>query len=492
MIFNSLGFVLFFVLVTAAYYAIPFRFRWLLLLGASVYFYMAFVPAYILVLAYLIVMDFFMAHLIERSTGARKRWFFLASIIANVGTLFVFKYFNFFNSNLEALAGVLHWNYPIGVLKLILPLGLSFHTFQSLSYVIEVYRGTYKAERHLGIYALYVLFFPQLVAGPIERPQHLLPQFHRPVTFNGGRVWSGLQLMGWGFFKKIVIADRVAAVVDFVYGNLNDAAGLSVAIAIVLFAFQLYADFSGYSDIARGSARVLGFDLMHNFNAPYFSASVAEFWRRWHISLSNWFRDYVYFPLARARRPATRTWLYACIFITFAITGLWHGAGWTYLMLGAVHGSYLVLGLVTKPWRDSIWAWTRLSRLPHVQQAGRRVLTFILVSASWVFFRAPDLTTAMTVFRRLFQGWSFSGAQLVQQYYLKPLETLGISRAEYTLGLISILALLAVERWHVRTPIAERLSRQPLFVRSLAYSSLVLSIVVFGVFTKKEFIYFQF
>lgn len=492
MLFNSLAFLVFFPLVFLAYYACRARFRWLLLLAASCYFYMAFVPYYILILFFLIGVDFFLAQRIERAAGYRRKLYFLGSVIANIGMLFVFKYFNFFNENIAALAQALHWNYSIASLKLILPLGLSFHIFQSLAYVIEVYRGKYPAERHLGIYALYVLFFPQLVAGPIERPHHLLPQFKKIITWDWANIFSGLRLATWGFFKKIVIADRLAASVDFVFGHVATVPGLSILITIIFFAFQLYADFSGYSDIARGCARMLGIELSYNFVRPYFARSVAEFWRRWHISLSGWFRDYLYFPLVYAAANKTRRWLYACLFITFLITGVWHGAGWTFVMLGALHGTYLVSGLVSKSWRERTVKFLRLNRVPRLHGLLQRLLVFALVSFSWIFFRAPSLSEAWAFIARLGHGWQGIGARLWDTYYLRPFDTLGFSRTELILSVGGICLLLGVEyaqeRWHLLAWLA----RQPLYVRTFVYSGLAMAIVIFGAFTSKQFIYFQF
>jgi D-alanyl-lipoteichoic acid acyltransferase DltB (MBOAT superfamily) len=346
MSFASISFVIFFPVVVALYYICPARFRWALLLAASCYFYMAFIPQYILILFAIIIIDFVAAQQISTRTGHSRRLFLLVSILSNVGILFVFKYFNFFNANFAALAHALHWNYSIGALALILPLGLSFHTFQSLSYIIEVYRGNYPPERHLGKYALYVMFFPQLIAGPIERPGHLLPQLKTPISFDVNKIYSGLRLMLWGFFKKVVVADRLAIAVDYVWHHTATVPGPGILAAMVFFSFQLYADFSGYSDIARGSARVLGIEVMANFNRPYFSASVAEFWRRWHISLSGWFRDYVYIPLGGNR--VVRWKQYRNTLIVFLIVGVWHGAGWTFVMMGFIFGFYICIGLATK------------------------------------------------------------------------------------------------------------------------------------------------
>lgn len=289
MLFNSLHFLCFFVIVTTFYFVLPHRYRWFNLLIASCYFYMAFVPAYILILGGTIIVDYVAGIYIEKSTGYRRKFLLMSSLVANIGVLAVFKYYNFLNQNLSLLLQSVGWSNSLPYLSMLLPIGLSFHTFQAMSYTIEVYRGNQRAERHLGIYALYVLFYPQLVAGPIERPQHILHQFYEKHTFDYVNVTNGLKRMAWGLFKKVVIADRLAMAVNTVYDNPTAFVGMPLIVATVCFAFQIYCDFSGYSDIAIGAAQVMGFRLMKNFDRPYFSTSISEFWRRWHISLSTWF-----------------------------------------------------------------------------------------------------------------------------------------------------------------------------------------------------------
>ncbi len=301
MLFNSLEFVIFFPVVTLLYFLLPHRFRWLHLLAASCVFYMFFIPAYILILAFTIVIDYFAGILIENARGKSRKIFLATSLAANIGVLFVFKYYNFFSENLAQIASLLNVEYALPALSILLPVGLSFHTFQAMSYTIEVYRGNQKAERHFGIYALYVMFYPQLVAGPIERPQSLIHQFYERHDFDSNRVSNGLKLMLWGLFKKIVVADNLAVFVDAVYNQPRAWDGVNLIIATIFFAFQIYCDFSGYSDIAIGAAEVMGFKLMTNFNRPYHSKSISEFWKRWHISLSTWFRDYLYIPLGGNR-----------------------------------------------------------------------------------------------------------------------------------------------------------------------------------------------
>jgi len=298
MLFNSLEFAVFFPVVAALYFVLPQRHRVALLLVSSCIFYMAFIPAYILILGVTIAIDYCAGIWLERTEEDRlRRLVLITSIAATCAVLFVFKYFYFVVNNAIWLTGIFGWRLTGPSINIILPIGLSFHTFQSLSYVIEVYRRRQKAEHNFLVYATYVMFFPQLVAGPIERPQNLLHQFYERHEFDYLRITSGLKRMAWGFFKKLVVADRLALYVNDVYANPQAHNGLQLSIATVFFAYQIYCDFSGYSDIAIGSARVLGFRLMENFRSPYHSGSVAEFWQRWHISLSTWFRDYIYIPL---------------------------------------------------------------------------------------------------------------------------------------------------------------------------------------------------
>ena len=316
----------------------PYKNRWFLLLVSSCYFYMAFVPIYILILAFTIVIDYFAGIYIENAKEERKKLFLVFSLIANIGVLAVFKYYNFLNENFSFLMHGFGLSNPIPYLSILLPIGLSFHTFQAMSYTIEVYRGHQKAERHFGIYSLYVMFYPQLVAGPIERPQNLLHQFREKYDFDYDRVVGGLKLILWGFVKKLVIADRLAIYVNAVYNNPEQHNGMTFIVATIFFAIQIYCDFSGYSDIAIGAAKVMGFKLMTNFNRPYFARNISEFWKRWHISLSTWFKDYLYISLGGNRVSIPR-W-YFNLMLVFIISGLWHGANWTYIIWGAWNGFY--------------------------------------------------------------------------------------------------------------------------------------------------------
>ena len=489
MIFNSIAFLVFFVVVTTAYYLLPYRWRWPLLLAASCYFYMAFVPVYILILAFTIVVDYAAGHLIERSQGAtRKRWL-IASIVANVGVLAIFKYYGFLTENIEALVHSTGWtNYKIPELGIILPIGLSFHTFQSLSYTIEVYYGRQKAERHIGIFSLYVMFYPQLVAGPIERPGNLLRQLHLSFDFHAPTVASGLRLMAWGFFKKLMIADRVAVMVDHVFNSPEQHSGPAMILASFFFAVQIYCDFSGYSDIALGAARCLGIDLMRNFRTPYYSANVSEFWKRWHISLSSWFRDYVYIPLGGNRVVKWR-WYYN-LMITFLLSGLWHGAAWTYIIWGGLHGFYLIFAIVSERWRGKLGGTLGLGRVPGINHALQVLTTFVLVDFAWIFFRANSVQDAFHIVGNLFTGLGgfFTTDALT---FWSPL--LGVGKGEMYLALISIAVMELVQRIDLRQGAVMWVGARPAWQRWALYTGLVGTIIFFGsYYNTTQFIYFQF
>lgn len=402
MLFNSLQFLIFFPIVTALYFFLPHKFRWAWLLAASCYFYMAFIPAYIFILFFTIIVDYIAGRLIEKTVGKTRKLYLIISIISNLGILAFFKYYNFFAENITALAQTIHWNYSLPALAIILPIGLSFHIFQALSYTIEVYRGHQPAEKHLGIYALYVMFYPQLVAGPIERPQNLLHQFKENHPWDTTRIKGGLRLMGWGLIKKILIADSIARLINPIFTDPAQG-NLPLIIAISLFAFQIYYDFSGYSDIALGAAEVMGFKLMKNFNRPYASQSISEFWRRWHISLSTWFKDYVYIPLGGSKNGRFNQ--YRNLFIVFLLSGLWHGAAWTFIIWGALHGLYLISADVTKNIREKIFTPLFVS-IPRIHKLLKISIVFLLVTFSWIFFRASSIHEVWYIITHLFTGIS--------------------------------------------------------------------------------------
>lgn len=455
---------------------LPYSKRWILLLAASCYFYMAFVPLYILILGFTIVVDYFAGIYIQNAQGSKRKLFLIISLIANVGVLAVFKYYNFINDNLSFLLHGFGLNNPIPYLSILLPIGLSFHTFQAMSYTIEVYRGNQQAERHFGIYALYVMFYPQLVAGPIERPQNLLYQFRQEHRFEYNRVVNGLKLMLWGFVKKLVIADRLAIYVDTVYNNVPYHNGNTMLVATVFFALQIYCDFSAYSDMAIGSARIMGFELMTNFNRPYFASTISEFWQRWHISLSTWFKDYLYITLGGNKVSVPR-W-YFNLFIVFLISGLWHGANWTYIIWGALNGFYLVFAIVVQPLRNKINTALYLHSVPKLHHALQVLVTFGLACLAWVFFRANNVSDGFIIIKKMttLSGTIFTKNPSMMIYSLLAIALLVVveSKQEFYKGSFT---LYNNKHW---------------LVRNLSYAVLVLLILLIGVFDGGQFIYFQF
>ncbi|MBK9798170.1 MAG: MBOAT family protein [Bacteroidetes bacterium] len=486
MLFNSIDFILFFLVVTPLYFLLPFKFRWLMLLLASCYFYMAFVPIYILILGATIVIDYFAGIWIERSSGRQRKLLLVLSLISNIGVLAVFKYYNFLNENFSLLTHSLGFQNPIPYLSILLPIGLSFHTFQAMSYTIEVYRGNQKAEQHFGIYSLYVMFYPQLVAGPIERPQNILHQLKEEHKFNYTNATQGLKLMAWGMFKKVVIADRLATMVNEVYDHSELYTGIPLIIATVFFAFQIYCDFSGYSDIAIGAARVMGINLMLNFNRPYSALSISEFWGKWHISLSTWFRDYLYIPLG-GNRVAVPRW-YFNLFCVFLLSGLWHGASWNYIIWGALHGFYLVFALLTQKYRDAISKAVGLKQNALLYSLVQRLITFTLVAFAWIFFRAKTFASASYIVSHLLDfAPNFSNFDTVKLVYL------GKDSGTFLTALVFIALLQWIEKKQAEPANVNLFSNRSLPLRWTFYLLLMLSICLFGVFhTNAEFIYFQF
>jgi len=442
---------------------------------------MAFVPVYILISGFTIVIDYFAGLYIENASGSKRKFFLILSLIANIGVLSIFKYYNFFNDNFSSLLNYWGLSGHLPYLSILLPIGLSFHTFQAMSYTIEVYRGNQKPEKHFGIYALYVMFYPQLVAGPIERPQNLLHQFHEKKVFSYNNLFSGLRLILWGLFKKVVIGDRLAILVDEVYNHPHDWHGFALLFATVLFSIQIYCDFSGYSDIALGTARVMGFKLMHNFKQPYFSKSISEFWSRWHISLSTWFKDYLYIPLGGNRVKIPR-WYFNLLFV-FLVSGLWHGANWTFIIWGSLHGVLLIIQNVTE---------RHLKNL-KVPSFIKSVFIFFLITLAWIFFRASSLSDALYVLKNLLtvdeNGKYFSLTKM--GIHGLPNTYLGIALWRFVLSLLLIPVLFLAD-WLILTGRANKIISLPPIISWPIYYSLILAILFLGVFETRMFIYFQF
>ncbi len=431
------------------------------------------------------VVDYFVAiKMSEIDDKKKRRPFLYISLLVNLGFLFTFKYLNFFSESVNSVLNSFNIFHEVPLYDLLLPVGISFYTFQTLSYSIDVYNDKVKPEKNFGIFALYVSFFPQLVAGPIERPDRLLPQFHQKFDFDYERVVSGLKMMAIGFFMKLVIADRLSQVANMVFNNPDKYEGFQVIFGTWCFTFQIFGDFAGYSLIAIGAAKVMGFELMQNFRRPYFSQSIREFWTRWHISLSSWFRDYVYIPLGGNRVVKWR-WYYN-LMITFLVSGLWHGANWTFVIWGGLHGLYLVLAIILKPGKDKFKARIGLKEGTLTDRMLEISTTFALASFAWIFFRANSVGDAFTLISNM-TNISFDqlSLDLIPRY----------ARYKVLLALLLVFVMElyhGVEEWGEELNIKNPFYHENTYVRWTTYVMLVLMTLGFGVFTSSEFIYFQF
>ncbi len=480
MLFNSLEFIIFFPIVVAAYFALKPRYRWILLLIASYYFYMCWNYKYIVLIMFSTVVDYFAGILMYRLEKQKfRKLLLLASLGTNLGLLFFFKYFNFFGDSVNAIFERFNIFLKVPAYDFLLPVGISFYTFQTLSYTIDIYRRKQKPEYHFGRFALFVSFFPQLVAGPIERSVNLIPQFRQDFKFEYERVKEGILMMVWGFFKKVIIADRLAEYVNLVYNNPTQYHGLQDAIATLFFSFQIYCDFSGYSDIAIGAALIMGYRLMTNFNRPYFASSIREFWKRWHISLSTWFRDYVYISMGGNRVVKWR--YYYNLFITFLVSGLWHGAEWTFVIWGALHGFYLIFAIWTAKIRENANRRAGISKFPGLYNFTQIFVTFVLVYFSWIFFRANNTHDAFLIIGNMFRV--SKGAAL-------NLFTFGV---DFYIAFICIAFLLVVEYFEEYKGLYSRyLLRIPRGWKWAMLTVVILMVLVLGVWQGADFLYFQF
>ncbi len=480
MLFNSPAFVVFFMVVVGLYFALPHRVRWALLLAASYYFYACWEVRYLGLIVASTLVDY-LAGLWMGSVETRRARTpaLVVSLAINLGLLFTFKYFNFLSRSAELFLSRFNLVGDFPALKVLLPVGISFYTFQTLSYAIDVYRGVRKPERHLGIFAVYVAFFPQLVAGPIERSTRLLPQFFQKHNWDVQRAWDGVLLMLWGLALKVAVADRLAVLVDQAYGAPADHRGWPLILATYFCAFQIYCDFAGYSAIAIGAAQVLGFRLMENFRQPYLAGSLREFWSRWHISLSSWFRDYLYIPLGGNRVRWSR-WCFN-IAVVFLLSGLWHGANWTFLLWGGLHGFYLLAERGTLGLRRRIAGGLRLDAFPLLTRAVQVVVTFHLVLVAWVLFRADSLGHAWEVFSSMFR-WRGLGLPLVSVDEL----------AEYRLCVVLVALLMVADVLQSRGGVRQWLARQAAPVRWAASYLLIVGLLFLGRFESVPFVYFQF
>jgi D-alanyl-lipoteichoic acid acyltransferase DltB (MBOAT superfamily) len=453
----------------------------MLLLAASYYFYACWRPEYLILIVASTLVDYWAGISMGRTKNKiRRRKYLLFSLVCNLGILFTFKYFNFINESLRSAMDTLGFSYRVPSLNVLLPVGISFYTFQTLSYSIDVYRGEKTPERHPGIFALYVSFFPQLVAGPIERSDRLLPQFYRKKEIDWERIKSGMMLMLWGFFKKLVIADRVAIYIDQIYADPASYRGLGVLLALYLFMYQIYCDFSGYSDIAIGAARLMGYRLSRNFHRPTSANSIRDMWQRWHISMTSWIMDYIYVPIARGKSGRWhKRW---SLFAAFLIIGLWHGANWTYILFGALHGFFIIFSDMTRRFRNRIAGYI----FPHnkytkrIHKIWKVIFTFNLIMLSLAFFRARSISDAVIVLSNIFRR---GGA---------PITSTMFSRYELAIALASIWFLEGIQWLNSKDSVYPVLSRQPVWLRWGVCYSLVFGILMFGQLGAKPFIYFGF
>ena len=494
MLFNSVDFLIFFPIVTLIYFIVPKKLRYLWLLAASYYFYMCWNVKYAALLFFSTASTWAAGLVVAKAKQNKYKKLTVAGcVLVNLGILFVFKYFNFFQDTVNRILEKLNLQIWERSFDLLLPVGISFYTFQALGYIIDVYREKVEPEKNLLRYALFVSFFPQLVAGPIERSDNLLKQMRdieKQKLWNYENVTKGLSLMIWGLFIKMVIADRVAILVNTVFDGMYMYGTVALVAGAVGFALQIYCDFMGYSTIAIGAAKVMGFELMENFDTPYLACSIGDFWRRWHISLSTWFRDYVYIPLGGNRCSKGRKYLN--LMITMGVSGLWHGANWTYVAWGLIHGVYQVVGDMTRPLRNKLYTGLQVKTESFSFKLGQVVSTFILVDFAWIFFRADSMGVAIDYCKRIFTKWDpwslFNGE----------LYTLGLDRFEFNILIVAVVALFLVEliRYVKKETITEFLEKQCIWFRWGVLFLLIAAVLVYGVygikFESSQFIYFQF
>lgn len=497
MLFNSSDFLIFFPIVVLVYFLIPQKLKNYWLLITSYYFYMCWNAKYALIILFSTVVTYFSGLALDalqqqssvHSVTRKKKIIVAISVLLNLSLLFYFKYINFAIGILGDALSVLHIQLSIPAVDILLPVGISFYTFQALGYTIDVYRGDTYAEKNFFQYALFVSFFPQLVAGPIERSRHLLQQLATPHKFNSDEAKSGLLLMLWGFFLKIVLADRIAIFVDWVYGDYHTFGGWYLIVATVLFAIQIYCDFAGYSIIAMGAAQILGIRLMENFQSPYLATSVADFWRRWHISLTSWFKDYLYIPLGGSRCSKWRK--YTNKMIVFLVSGLWHGAKISFIVWGGLNGLYQVIGEILQPLRDTLVKIFHLNRNSLGHKAVHIIVTFVLIDFTWIFFRANSFSEAFTIISQIIHihnPWIlFDGS----------LYNCGLNSKNFCFMLLCILLLFVTDYLkQKKICIREIIARQDAWCQVLIIAFSVVFLLIFGIYgtsyDASKFIYFQF
>lgn len=480
MLFNSVEFLIFLPAVFAAYWILPHKFRWILLLLASYYFYMSWNVKYVLLILFTTLVSYTLAILIEKTADSktRKIWVALAAVLC-LGVLFIFKYLDFAFESVRAICSLFSLKLQPLTMKLLLPVGISFYTFQTLAYVIDVYRGRIPAEKHFGMYATFVSFFPQLVAGPIERTENLLPQIRAKHDFDPELASYGLRLMIWGFFKKMVIADNLAARADVIYGDIYAFSGFALVLASLFFAVEIYCDFSGYTDIARGVANLFGIRLMENFKSPFLTTSIREYWSKWHISLSTWLKDYLYIPLGGNRCSKARHCFN--IFVTFLISGLWHGASWNFVIWGGLHGAVQV--------GEELLGFRKMKESRGIVRFLRICLVFAFLTAAWVFFRCSNLSEVAH-----FYSHAAAGITDLKNYVIDGLIANGFTgRGDFLLHLLFWMGpLTAYDIAAQKTDVIERIGTFRPVLRYGLSLLFILLICFCHALDAVSFVYFQF
>ena len=501
MLFNSYSFLLFFTILFFVYYCSPAKLRTFVLLSACLLFYLFLKWEYIFILFVVILINYISSLYIQKFNDTRKKKsVFIINLVLNLGILFFFKYLIFFTHNLNSIFSYSGINIALPEYYISLPIGLSYFTFIALGYSIDVYRGTSKIEKNIGIFSLFISFFPTILAGPIERSTNLLPQLNRKVDFDYKNITDGMKLFAWGLFKKIVIADRFALLVNKVYDNPYQFRGFALIIATIFFAIQIYTDFSGYSDMAIGISRILGFNIIKNFNRPYFSKSISEFWRRWHISLSEWLRDYLFLPVAysllrKAKNgkllflKAESSSYYLATIVTMFSIGLWHGANWNFIIWGVLFAFYLIISRITKKFRQKIIKKLNLLKNPKLLKIFRILITFTLVCFAWIFFRSKEIIDSFYIIATIFYDLT---KFIYIDYIIKSVGKIDMGIFYYMLCSILFITLGTIELLQAKYNITEKISNLNVFIRWNIYIVFLIIILFLGVSNNSDFLYLKF
>lgn len=471
---HSFSFITFFSIVFVLFWSLPTRLRWIWLLVTSYYFYASWKPAYLVWILLTTVVSYLAGVMMMRQSK-NKSFIMGCALLINVSILFLFKYYQFFSISLHTVSGI-----SLPQFKLLLPIGISFYTLQTIGYLLDVYKNKIKPERHLGYFSLFVCFFPLLSAGPIERAGRLLPQLKKPHQFSFQQAASGVQLFSYGLFKKSVLADNLAIVVDRVFGALPEYKGLSLLLAVIFYSWQIYMDFSGYTDMARGIARMIGIDLIENFHLPYLASSIRDFWRRWHISLSSWFRDYIYIPLGGNKKGIARMIL--STLVVFGLSGLWHGAATNFIIWGLLHGALISIERIIG--RLTIYKSTR------VPKAMKILFTYFVVSMLWLFFRLPTIPETLYVLRNMWVG----ARHFISPFYWMDtlLHLFEFNELEIIIGLTLLSLAVIIELTRYKVSLSSLLARQPAIIRFAFYTLIMFAIIQFRQSMVKDFIYVRF